>query len=129
MNKKGFTIVEILGVIVVLAVIMALVIPNLTKSSSNAKERLYETKVEMIKKAAILYAQDNYTQLVGDNVGYSVTRRITSGLLIEEGYYVADKETSDGGVLVDPRTNEEMVLTIKLIFDTINKKITAEVVN
>lgn len=129
MKKKGFTIVEILGVIVVLAVIMALLIPNITNSSAKAKNKLYETKISMLEKAAVLYAQDNYSSLIEDSLNNIVTKTITSDALIGSGYYVED---SNGGELreklIDPRTNEPMVVNIQITINRETKKITAKVI-
>ncbi len=129
MKKNGFTIVEILGVVVVLAVIMALLIPNLTNSSTKAKNKLYETKISMLEKAAVLYAQDNYNSLIEGSVNNIVTKTITSDALIGSGYYVED---SNGGEhrekLIDPRTNEPMVVNIQITINKVTKKITAKVI-
>ncbi len=127
MKKNGFTIVEILAVIVVLAAVMALVIPNLTESSSKAKNKLYDTKISMIEKAAILYAQDNYNLLVGNDTNITIIRTINSDDLITTGYYVADKETDTDNKIIDPRTNQELNVDIEITINTINKKITAKV--
>ena len=59
MNKKGFTLVEILVVIVVLGLIIGIAVPNINKSNRKAKERILLTKIHNIEKAAVLYGQDN----------------------------------------------------------------------
>lgn len=59
MNKKGFTLVEVLTVIVLLSLILGIAVPNITKASKKAKERTLLTKVKNIEKAAILYGQDH----------------------------------------------------------------------
>ena len=125
MKKDGFTIVEILGVIVVLAVIMALVIPNLTSTSSTAKQKLYETKINMIEKAAILYAQDNYKDLIKDETTTIINKVINSDILLDSGYYAADNDDAANPMIVDPRTNGELNVDIQLQIDTQTKTITA----
>ena len=59
MNKKGFTLVEVLTVIVLLSLILGIAVPNITKASKKAKERTLLTKVKNIEKAAVLYGQDH----------------------------------------------------------------------
>ncbi len=127
MKKNGFTIVEILAVIVVLAGIMALIIPNLTNSSEKAKERLYNSKIESIKKAAIIYAQDNYNTLIEDATGRIVVVPIKLETLIAAKYVVADKTIDGKEVMIDPRTNSEFKVVVNVTINIENKKVTAEI--
>ena len=45
MKKRGFTLVEIIGVILIIAILLIIVIPIVNNSSQKGKEKLYETKV------------------------------------------------------------------------------------
>lgn len=49
-NKKGFTLVELLAVIVILAIILAIAIPSITGIVSTAKNGAFESDVKMIIK-------------------------------------------------------------------------------
>ena len=49
-NKKGFTLVELLAVIVILAIILAIAIPSITGIISSAKTGAFESDVKMIIK-------------------------------------------------------------------------------
>ena len=53
--KKGFTLIEILAVIVVLSVTMLIVIPNLTNLFSTSKESLNKKSVSNIARAGNQY--------------------------------------------------------------------------
>lgn len=48
MNKKGFTLVELLAVIVILAIILAIAIPSITSLIENSKKGSFESNVKMI---------------------------------------------------------------------------------
>ena len=64
MNNKGFTLVEIISVIALLALVMIITVPAISKTSLNIKKKTLNTKVENIEKAAILYGQkyrENFT--------------------------------------------------------------------
>lgn len=60
--KKGFTLVELLAVIVILAVILAIAIPNVLTIIENARvDALRSTAGMMIKAAEIHVAQNSIT--------------------------------------------------------------------
>lgn len=59
MNNKGFTLVEIISVVALLAIVIIITVPIIGNVSENIKKSTLKTKVENIKKAAILYGQDN----------------------------------------------------------------------
>ena len=76
MKNKGFTLVELLAVIVILAIIMVIAIPSVTNSSGAAKEKTFQTKVITLETAAIMYGQEHYREIVdnanlGNVVGYA----------------------------------------------------------
>lgn len=59
MNKKGFTLVELLSVIVLLGLIMGIASYGVMRAGKKAKERTLLTKIKNIEKAAVLYGQDH----------------------------------------------------------------------
>ncbi|MBI5755550.1 MAG: prepilin-type N-terminal cleavage/methylation domain-containing protein [Nitrospirae bacterium] len=54
-NKKGFTLVELLVVVIILAVLAAIVIPQLRSSSQEAKVAALDTDLSSIRSAIELY--------------------------------------------------------------------------
>ena len=66
MNKKGFTLVEVISVIALLGLIIGLAVPNVMRSTKKAKERTLNTKIKNIEKAAVLYGQDNRGKFTKD---------------------------------------------------------------
>ena len=62
LNKKGFTLVELLAVIIILALVMVLVIPNVLDASSGAKEKSLRVYAERVASKALEQAAlDNLT--------------------------------------------------------------------
>ena len=53
--KKGFTLVELLAVIVILAIIALIAIPGIVHIIKNTKDKAYDRSVENIAHAAKLY--------------------------------------------------------------------------
>lgn len=63
-NNNGFTLVELLAIIVILAIIMVLVAPNMTKQISE-KEKTDQTILdEKIDNASRLYAAKYYSDRI-----------------------------------------------------------------
>lgn len=58
-NKKGFTLVELLAVIVILGVLTAIAVPSVIGISKKIKQNMWESKVKTIEVAAELWADDN----------------------------------------------------------------------
>ena len=59
-NKKGFTLVELLAVIVLISLIMVIVVPQVQKIAYQSKVKLCKSKIELAEEALNLWAQDNY---------------------------------------------------------------------
>ena len=100
MNKKGFTIVELVIVIAVIAILAAVMIPTFSGVVDNAK-----------KSAALQDARNNYAQYLAD-IEYATESPITSGYVKGGDYYfkVVDGQletapiasTSNGDTLIAP---------------------------
>lgn len=58
MNKKGFTIVEILGSIVLIALLVVLTTPVIQKTLANSKKKINEIQEKQIKDAAQTVADE-----------------------------------------------------------------------
>ncbi len=50
MKKKGFTLVELLAVIVILAIILAIAVPSITKLIENQRKSAFESSIKLIIK-------------------------------------------------------------------------------
>ena len=59
MKKCGFTLIEVLGTLVVLSLLALLITPVVSKTIKKNKERLYQVQIEKIEKAAGDYAIKN----------------------------------------------------------------------
>ncbi len=62
-DKRGFTLVEILTVLVILSILMAVAVPSIMGISKKLKIRGLESKVEAIEEAAVVYAQNNSNKI------------------------------------------------------------------
>lgn len=64
MNKKGFTLVELLAVLVIMSLLMVIAIPATTSISNKIKQKMLTTKMNLASQAAVLYGQDNKGKLI-----------------------------------------------------------------
>lgn len=91
MNKKGFTLTELLAVIVILAIISLIATTGVTAVMNSVKTKMLDTKEKEIVQGAILYGQDHKKDLTDtctiDGVTYTGKCIVkTVGYLIENSY-------------------------------------------
>lgn len=103
--KKGFTLAELLGVIVVLGVIALIAIPAVTDSLNKYKKNLCDTQVSYMVQAAQNWGADHLLQLPDE--GETLTISVSE--LIEQGYMERDKDAEtieDQLKVMNPNTKE-----------------------
>ena len=95
LNKKGFTLVELLAVIVVLALLMVVAASSIGSALDNSKKSALKTQAQKVLTTA---AQDAISaQLLDGTATYKSP--VTGGKLIEQGDYAYYIEASvSGGV-------------------------------
>ena len=57
--KKGFTLVELLAVIVILAIILAIAVPTISSMIDNSRFNTYKNQQALMKKSAMIYLSSN----------------------------------------------------------------------
>ena len=94
MFKKGFTLVELLAVIVILAVIALIATPIVKDSIANSKNQALKETINSIERAAYNYGYQN-------DIGYDTNyKKLTLDELISKGFLKGD--------IINPVTNEKM---------------------
>lgn len=87
MNVKGFTLIEVLGVIVIMGLILIVAIPTMSKLMNNNKSQEYNSYYSTVQEAAQVYAGKLGSKL--GNSKYSGCAEIELSTLINEGYVEA----------------------------------------
>lgn len=87
-NKKGFTLVELLAVIVILGVLTAIAVPSVLGISKKIKTDMYESKKKTVEVALELWADDNKSSCI-DNID-----KLRIQNLIEDNYLKADDKNN-----------------------------------
>ena len=79
--KKGFTLAELLGVIVLLAAIALITIPLVSNVIKNGKQDLYNNQIDNIKGALELWMSNNQKPAFGETVTLSLSQLKEAGLI------------------------------------------------
>ena len=67
LNNKGFTLIEVLEVIVILSILMAIMVPSVGNIMKKNKEDNYQNLKDSIISAAKIYISDNRYQITVGN--------------------------------------------------------------
>ncbi len=103
--KKGFTLVELLAVIIILSIILVIVIPTVKDAIEDSKQKAYNVTVESIEEAAKSYLYMN-SSLYRDEFTANGYITIDIQLLKDEGFLKSDirnpmnDEYMDGHVVI-----------------------------
>ena len=95
-SRRGFTLVELLGAIVILAILSLIAIPVVTNSVKKNKEKLYDIQIKNVESAAKAWGSDNLNLLPDE--GEYIT--ISLSELQKNGY--VDKD------IKNPKTGEAL---------------------
>lgn len=99
--KNGFTLVELLAVIVILAIIIAVAVPTIGNLIDNAKTNAHIANEGMLLKAAKYYTginNANLPQNIGETVQISVDTLISNGYI--SSIYDVNNAECNGYVLI-----------------------------
>ena len=67
--KKGFTLVELLGVIVILGLIAMIAIPTINTALNSSRQKAYDEQIDTIEKTARTYMSKNSLKLPSQTAG------------------------------------------------------------
>ncbi len=109
--KRGFTLIEVLAVIIILSIILVISVPSAFNILQKVRNESYDHLIEVIENSAKLHVNKD--------------RSSTINIIKEEGFYeVTLLELSEDGFIkntvLDSRTNEEIPMSKKVIV-TINE--------
>ena len=106
MKSKGFTLVEILAVMVILAVLIGIAVPNMVGIGNKNRNNMYCTKVKNIESAAQQFAEDNFGTVEAAFIANGKYEMAVQDL-IKQGYYQKEDDscnyTEQNPCVTDPR--------------------------
>lgn len=121
MNKKGFTLVELLAVLVVLSLVVTLGVFSIMGITKGIKQKAVETKVKNLEISAVEYGQEhtNETNFFDikcnvDGTDYNFCKKIQVKDLVSSEVFETEEteKNSEGEVVktvINNLTNESMM--------------------
>jgi len=94
--KKGFTLVEMLAVVVLIGLLVVITVPSIKTIMNNAKEKSLEKQIDSIIESAKSWSVDNIDSLTENN-----TITVTIETLKKSGFLENEK-------VINPVNNKEM---------------------
>jgi len=81
MNRKGFTLVELLMVVIIIGILVTLAVPNYYRSVERAKAGKGKAAADAIRKAQLQYRafQDTYTDTIDELSDYDLPPDLWDG--------------------------------------------------
>jgi len=102
LNNKGFTLVELIAVLVILVAIMGIAIPNISSSLERTKEKQNQSRYKIIESAAEQYVTDNKNAIYSNLASYENSNSCYIQINKLSTYLSTDEmEDSDGNSLKD----------------------------
>ena len=111
MNKKGFTLVELLGVILILALIAVIGSASISGVTKMIKKGMWQSEIEIIENGAIRYGEDNLYRLRQDGTDKCAFMNeepseslhcleVTVEYLLTRNYIVTDDRDEEGNKII-----------------------------
>lgn len=115
-SKNGFTLVEVLAVMIILGLLMILIIPAYTSIFTGIKRNSYQNKIVELTNAAKKYGnkvKDEVKEYM-DDPNKKGCYIVEPSLLIEKGYIQSDLDNKPA--LIDPADNLEMTGVVRICY-------------
>lgn len=95
-NEKGFTLIEMMIVLLVISVLLIITIPNIAKHNTNINNKGCEAYVKMVEAQVQAYKMDHNEY--PENIG----------VLITDGYLKSDQTVCSQGTIIVIGANGEV---------------------
>ena len=133
LNNKGFTLVELLAVLVILAAIMGIALPSITSSMERNKDKQNESKKKLLESFAEIYVSDHKVAIYDNLEALSspsnpitecyiaVSELRSEGYLSDDADIDADGNQMDGNIYFNKSNNIYIYSDEKIINEETNE--------
>jgi len=111
--ERGFTLLELLGIIILLGVIILVAVPSLTQTNKNAETNKERDFNNIINSACLSYIHvhtEEYEDLLNND---NTTKQINISELINEGYLKSSLKNPSNTSNKNTIEDENGILTVK----------------
>jgi prepilin-type N-terminal cleavage/methylation domain-containing protein len=109
MKNKGFTLAELLGVIVIISILAIVILPPIINQFRKTEDRINDTTMKLIESATLLHMDNNKnTYPLVDSATYC----ITIGQLIEADILASPVLYANGSVIPQTRIVRVLINTV-----------------
>ncbi|MBE6155988.1 MAG: hypothetical protein E7164_04455 [Firmicutes bacterium] len=105
-KSKNIILYEIIGILLLFTIFYFIIVNKVSYAFTNDPNALYDSKINLINKMAVLYGEDNL-----DLFDEQETVYITVSDLVETGYLIAD---DDHGNVSDPTSEVKKLNELKI---------------
>lgn len=121
-KKNGFTLVELIAIILVLSIIMTISFTSLSKTIENSNNQKYDTLIKNIETACENYVNlpgiyRNVDSVINSNGSYEVTiNDLINASVIDEIPINPknNKKMKNGKIIVTKNSNNELVYKVEI---------------
>ena len=111
LNNKGFTLVELLAVLVILVAIMSIAIPSISSSLERSKGKQEESKYKILESAAELYVTDHRNSIKKSSCNIPLDTLVTENYIDEDAATDSDGNPLDSSSCVTYTKSDEGKIT------------------
>ena len=125
MNKKGFTLVELLAIIIVLSLLVVIASTSVSKIMKDSKKDLYNSQIKMIESAAKSYGSENINDLpAGGECKYITLGELKEHSLIDP--HIKNPKTNkefNNDMIIKISSEKSKYNTVNIIYEVDSKEV------
>ena len=122
-KKKGFTLVELLGVILIISVLALIIMPLIIKSMKESKKKLTEAQIKLIYSASDTYIKkykNEYPNIVSNKYCITIQKLVNEGLLDEKLKNYIDNSEVELETSIEVNVDSKISYSYELKYDRIS---------
>lgn len=120
-NKKGFTLIELIAVIVILSLIALIVFPAINSVIKDSKEKAYNQQIQAIVKAAKQLSYEHSEVLPDEIDGASYNLELnclTTGCTLENGKKISGGYLNEDELINPKKTSENLKGVVEIKYNS-----------